>query len=229
MRAGAASEQRSNAVRVIIASDNPVVRIGLHAQLRSAPMLDVVGNGAIGESMGEVRRQEPDVVLLDSSPPSRASIGALARVRNGSRIVVVTAAVDPSVLVQAVMAGACCCLVYGHFEPQGLADVVLAADRGEAHLSQPAVTALVQWLHKRSPSQDQHDPGLTPREVEILELITAGLTNRQIARHLVISEKTVKNHAHQIYKRLGADGREHAITRWREMNSAPAGDGTGLT
>src|SRR5437868_15482595 len=103
MRAGAASEQRSNAVRVIIASDNPVVRIGLHAQLRSAPMLDVVGNGAIGESMGEVRRQEPDVVLLDSSPPSRASIGALARVRNGSRIVVVAPAVDPSALLPAVM------------------------------------------------------------------------------------------------------------------------------
>ncbi len=70
-------------------------------------------------------------------------------------------------------------------------------------------------------------PGLTAREAEILELIAAGLTNREIARLLVISEKTVKNHAHQIYKRLGADGREHATARWRELNSACSADGNG--
>lgn len=69
-------------------------------------------------------------------------------------------------------------------------------------------------------------PGTVGREAEILDLIAAGLTNRQIARRLVIAEKTVKNHAHQIYKRLGATGREHAIARWRELRPASAGGGT---
>ncbi|WP_165975815.1 LuxR C-terminal-related transcriptional regulator [Actinomadura rubrisoli] len=210
----------------MIIGDNPVLRIGLHSLLCSVPMLDVVGNAAIGHSMGEVRRHEPDVVLLDSSPPSTANISALARVRHNPRIVVVTAVEEPQALIQALMAGALSCLVYGHFEPEALADVVFAAERGESRLSQPVVNALVRWLHEgRTPESWRHDPGLTPREVEILELIAAGLTNRQIARRLVISEKTVKNHAHQIYKRLGADGRDHATVRWRELNSAPSGDG----
>ncbi|WP_242887579.1 LuxR C-terminal-related transcriptional regulator [Actinomadura litoris] len=227
MRSDATMEQRSHAVRVLIVSNNPVVRIGLHALLRSAPMLDVVGNGGLGNCTAEARRLTPDVVLLDATPPPTADIGALGRAGHGGRIIVVTAEHDPAVLVETLMAGAHCCLVYGHFEPQGLAEVVLAADRGESHLSPPAATALVRWVHDGRPARVRPTPALTPREVEIIELIAAGLTNRQIARHLVISEKTVKNHAHQIYKRLDADGREHAIARWRELNSAATGDVAG--
>ncbi|WP_370770932.1 LuxR C-terminal-related transcriptional regulator [Actinomadura roseirufa] len=207
-------------MRVLIVSDNPVLRIGLHSLLRTAPMLDVVGNGTVKLSMADVRRHEPDVVVLDASPPPTGDIGALARLRPGARIVAVTAAQDPRLLVGALLAGAHSCLVYGHFEPQSLAGLILSAHRGESHLSGPAVTALVRWLHEGHSAAAPDDPGLTPREVEILELIAAGLTNRQIARRLVISEKTVKNHAHQIYKRLGADGREHATARWQEWKSA---------
>ncbi|MGH3239488.1 MAG: LuxR C-terminal-related transcriptional regulator, partial [Spirillospora sp.] len=157
----------------------------------------------------------PDVVLLDASPPSADGIGRLAR--SGARVVAVTAEQDPLVLVQAVAAGAHGCLVYGHFEPHGLADVLVTAVRGESTLSRPVVTALVRWIH--DVGGPRTDPGLTAREAEILELIAAGLTNREIARRLVITEKTVKNHAHQIYKRLGAVDREHATARWLELNS----------
>jgi DNA-binding CsgD family transcriptional regulator len=92
-------------------------------------------------------------------------------------------------------------------------------------LSPPVVTALVAWLHNGGGSaarQSRQDPRLTTREIEIMELISAGLNNRRIADRLVISEKTVKNHVHSIYKRLGATGRDHAVERWRKLN---AGEG----
>lgn len=216
MKSGTVPGPRSKAVRVLVVSDNPVSRIGFRSLLGAAPSVDVVGSGTVERSIVGVRVHRPDVVLLEASPPPPDGIARLAR--SGTRIVVVTAEQHPLVLVQAVTAGAHGCLVYGHFEPQALADVLVAAARGESSLSRPAVTALVRWVHDGGGPRP--DPGLTAREVEILELIAAGLTNREIARRLVITEKTVKNHAHQIYKRLGAAGREHAAARWLELNSA---------
>ncbi|TMQ89718.1 response regulator transcription factor [Actinomadura soli] len=219
MSSETAVESESKAVRVVVVSDNPVSRIGFRALLGTAPGVDVVGGGPVERSVAGVRAHRPDVVLLDASPPPPDGIARLAR--SGVRVVAVTAEQEPLMLVQAVAAGAHGCLVYGHFEPRGLADVLVAAGRGESSLSRPVVTALVRWVHDGGGPRP--DPGLTAREAEILELIAAGLTNREIARRLVITEKTVKNHAHQIYKRLGADGREHAVARWLELNSVPNG------
>ncbi|TYB45361.1 LuxR C-terminal-related transcriptional regulator [Actinomadura chibensis] len=213
---GPASDAK--AVRVLVVSDNPMSRIGFQALLGASPAVRVTGGGTVGRAVAGVRAHAPDVVLLDASPPPAGAIGRLARA--GGRVVVVTTAQDPPLLVQAIAAGAHGCLVYGHFEPQDLPDLLVTAGRGEACLSPPVVTALVRWLHDGGGTR-RHDTGLTAREAEILELIAAGLTNRQIARRLVISEKTVKNHAHQIYKRLGADGREHAAERWLELYSGP--------
>ncbi|GAA4231775.1 response regulator transcription factor [Actinomadura meridiana] len=200
----------------MVVSDNPVSRIGFRSLLGTAASVDVVGSGTVERAVAGLRVHEPDVVLLEGSPPADSAIARLAR--SGARVVVVTAELDPLVLVKIVAAGAHGCLVYGHFEPRALADVLVAAGRGESSLSRPAVTALVRWVHDGGAPRP--DPGLTAREAEILELIAAGLTNREIARRLVITEKTVKNHAHQIYKRLGATGREHAAERWIELNSS---------
>jgi DNA-binding NarL/FixJ family response regulator len=210
----------SKAVRVLVVSDNPVSRIGFRSLLGAASSVDVVGSETIERAAASLRAHEPDVVLLEASPPSESGIARLAR--TGARVVVVTAVLDPLALVKTVAAGAHGCLVYGHFEPRNLADVLVAAGRGESSLSRPAVTALVRWVHDGGGPRP--DPGLTAREAEILELIAAGLTNREIARRLVITEKTVKNHAHQIYKRLGATGREHAAERWVELNSSAAAE-----
>ena len=81
-------------------------------------------------------------------------------------------------------------------------------------LQGPVINALVDTLHG---SLRTARPGLTRREIEIMELVASGLGNRAIAARLVISEKTVKNHIHSIYRRLRANGRAHAIARWREL------------
>jgi DNA-binding NarL/FixJ family response regulator len=114
------------------------------------------------------------------------------------------------------MAGACGYLVHGEFGPAELADVVTAVARGKCVLSPHAATVLVRRLQQTGV---RHHPGapLTRREREIMTLIADGLSNRQIAQRLVISEKTVKNHIVSIYRRLGVESRGQAIIRWRDV------------
>jgi len=186
--------------KVLIDERNPVLRMGLEALLGAVPGLDVVGVPG-----------EPDVVVLGAAEPPLEEIAELA---GGPRVVVLTSADDPRVLARTIEAGAHSCLVHGHFEPADLITVVLDAVRGASHLSPPVVTALVQHLHGARAGRS----GLTQREAEIMELVAAGLGNRAIAARLFISEKTVKNHVHSIYRRLRADGRAHAVARWREWS-----------
>jgi DNA-binding NarL/FixJ family response regulator len=184
--------------------------MGLEALLGAVADVDVV-------------RADPDVIVLGAVAPlgriaefRRAAVGWGHGDKGAPRIVVVTSADDPRVLVRAIEAGAHSCLVYGHFQPAELVAVIRDAARGTFRLSPPVVNALVERLHG---SLRTARPGLTQREVEIMELVAAGLANRAIASRLVISEKTVKNHIHSIYRRLRADGRAHAIARWRELAS----------
>ncbi len=183
--------------KVLIDDENPVLRMGLEALLGTVPELDVVD-------------ADPDVVVLGGAVPPLDKIPQFA---TRARVVVVTSADDPRLLVRAIEAGAHSCLVHGHFQPAELVSVVRDAYRGASRLSPPVVNALVARLHGALRTAR---PGLTQREIEIMELVAAGLCNRAIADRLVISEKTVKNHIHSIYRRLRADSRDHAIARWRE-------------
>jgi two-component system nitrate/nitrite response regulator NarL len=200
---------------VLIDDENPVLRIGFEALLKSVPELEVIPNGRLPR-LERVHRYAPEVIVLGARVPPVEEILELARVRPASHIMMVTSADDPRLLVRAIEAGAHSCVVHGHFEPEDLVRIVLGAARGESHRSPPAVTALVRRLHGGGTAETR-SPGLTRREAEIMELIVAGLPNRAIADRLFISEKTVKNHIHNIYKRLKADGREHAVARWRDL------------
>ncbi|HEX6473358.1 MAG TPA: response regulator transcription factor [Streptosporangiaceae bacterium] len=212
-------------VKVLVTEENPVLRLGVVSLLRDISEIELVGENLHSRPTAEMlRRCAPDVIVLGASPPAIDRIRALARNSFGARLAVLTATTDPGVLLQVLRAGAHSCVVHGHFQPQSLPQAVLATARGESVLSPPVMTALVAWLHRGDEATDQWQPGpsLTTREIEIMELISAGLNNRRIAERLFISEKTVKNHAYSIYKRLGAAGREHAIERWRRMNSSEA-------
>jgi two-component system, NarL family, nitrate/nitrite response regulator NarL len=160
------------------------------------------------------------VVVLGSTPQSADDIRTFVQEDLGTRTIVLTATAEPAALLRALTAGANSCIMHGHFEPHELADLVVATARGECVLSPPVVNALVGWLNGGGGTQHpEHRRGLTAREMEIMELISMGLNNRCIAGRLAISEKTVKNHVHSIYKRLGANGRDHAVECWRELTS----------
>ncbi|WP_460306611.1 LuxR C-terminal-related transcriptional regulator [Actinocorallia aurea] len=199
----------SGAVGVQVVERNPVLRLGVAALLRDAPGIEVVEEGAA-------------VAVAGIDGPR--GIAEVERLSAAHKVVVLAPEDSPALLVRALRAGAHAVLAHGHFGAAELAEAVAAAARSHGYLSPPVATALVEWLHGGSPEAPGRTRGfghsLTPREAEVMELIARGWTNRKIANELYISEKTVKNHVHQIYRRLKADDREHAVARWRVLGPA---------
>lgn len=193
-------------VRVLIVDENPVMELGLRSLLTGHPGIEVAGDA-------------PDVILLSVSPLDAERVRVIARDGGRARIVLLTPAAEPAELSSAVAAGAHSCLVHGQFEPRELAEVIVSTAGGQSRLSVPVVSGLVAWLHRGSTSPRSVTAGLTRREAEVMGLISGGLSNRGIADRLFISEKTVKNHVHSIYKRLGAADRAHAIRSWRDVRA----------
>lgn len=213
-------------IRVLIAEENPVLELGLRSLLKGIPEIDIVGDAGLTDS-GVWRLAEwggdggPDLVLLGSAPPTAADrVRELVRARPGVRIVLLTSSQEPCPVLRTLAAGAHSCLLYGDFEPPELRKALLVTARGESYLSPPVAGALVTWLHGDGARVVRRDGArLTSRESEIMDLIAEGLTNREIADRLVISGKTVKNHAHSIYKRLGAENRALAVSRWNDLKA----------
>jgi DNA-binding NarL/FixJ family response regulator len=216
---GRAALPAQQSVRVVIADDKAMVRFGVRAALATAPRIEVVAEAATGrEAVEQVRSHLPDVLLLDIGQvwSQLDGLAAIPEVAPLTRVVMLTGVTDDATVVRAVMAGACGYLVHGEFDPTDLADVVTAVAHGRCVLSPRAATVLVRRLQQPGGRQPPGAP-LTRREREIMTLIAAGLSNRQIAQRLVISEKTVKNHIVSIYRRLGAENRGQAISRWRDV------------
>jgi DNA-binding NarL/FixJ family response regulator len=208
-------------VRVLVLDENSVMRLGLRSLLNAHPDIDVVGGMPDGAAAADaLRLSSPDVILFSISPLDTDRVRALARDARGARIVLLTSVAEPAALSRAVAAGAHSCVLHGQFQPGELAEVVVATACGQSYLSAPVVNGLVAWLQGDVLTSPRPvGPGLTSREIEIMRLITGGLSNRGIADRLFISEKTVKNHVYSIYKRLGAEDRGHAIRRWRDVTS----------
>lgn len=199
-----------------------MLELGIDALLRGADGVRAAGGGAGAVRGLEVVRGDAEVVVLGLA--GQGGLAEVERLAGRHRVVVLTGEDSPALLVRALRAGAHAVLLHGHFGAPELAEAVRAAARGDGYLSPPVATALVGWLHGGSPEAPGRRRGfghsLTPREAEVMELIARGWSNRRIASELYISEKTVKNHVHQIYRRLKADGREHAVERWRVLGPA---------
>ncbi len=204
-------------IRVVVADDNAIVRQGLVAVLAAADSeIAVVGEGANGrEAVALAREHRPDVVLLDLQMPVMDGVQAAEALSDQFRVVMLTYSDDEQRVTAAIRAGACGYLVHGRFEADELADSVRRAARGETVLS-PAIAPTVFAALRRGPAADTHgDPlELTAREREVMTLVAEGLSNRDIAERLVVSEKTVKNHVHNTYRKLGVSRRGQAIAHW---------------
>ncbi|WP_344835801.1 response regulator transcription factor [Actinocorallia longicatena] len=182
----------------------------------------LLGITSLLSDMSEIVLDEKDPEVIVIGVADHGAFQEIERLKLTGRIVVLTALESPALYVKALSAGAFACLVYGHFGGAELERAIKSATIGQAYLSPPVVTALVGWLHGTASTRPNRTRSfaheLTPREVEIMQLIAEGHSNRRIASQLFISEKTVKNHVHQIYRRLKADSRDHAVQRWREIN-----------
>ena len=211
-------------IRIVIADDHAMVRAGLSQLLGSFDDLEVVGTASDGlEAVDAVGELRPDVVLMDLSMPNMDGIEATAAVKQqypDTHVVVLTTFQEPRQVSAALGAGASGYLVKD-VEPEVLVAGIRAAVQGGAPLS-PSVAA---GLLRGSSTMSMVSPSsLTPRELEILQLIVDGHTNQQIARALGISEKTVKTHCSRLFQRLGVTDRTQAAV-WA-MRNLPSNSGS---
>ncbi|MEZ0235751.1 MAG: response regulator [Actinomycetota bacterium] len=204
-------------IRVVIADDHKVVRVGLEQLLQTFDDVEFLGAGEGGEEAVTLCDQHrPDVLLLDLSMPDLDGIEVTKRLRDVSpdtKVVVFTSFSDRERIVQALDAGAVGYLLKDA-EPDELHAAVQAAARGEAPLTPRAAAALLAHRRDRPPEVE-----LTPREREVLGLVVGGLANKQIARRMGISEKTVKGHLTNLFQRIGVADRTQAAL-WAERTGA---------
>jgi DNA-binding NarL/FixJ family response regulator len=190
-------------IRLVIADDHPVVRDGLSGIFGGADDFEVVGLASDGEEAVELaRRLKPDVVLMDLRMPRMDGVTAIRQLA-GQRVLVLTTYDADTDVLPAIEAGATGYLLKDAPRSE-LYRAVRAAARGEAVLSPPVATRVLRAARSDEPS-------LSAREVEILELVARGTTNREAAERLFISEATVKTHLIHIYTKLGVPDRASAV------------------
>jgi DNA-binding NarL/FixJ family response regulator len=204
-------------IRVAIADDHRVVRVGLEQLLATFEDVELVGAADGGEAAVDLgRTATPDVMLLDLSMPDLDGIGVtrrLAEVSPDTRIVLFTSFSDREGIVAALDAGAVGYLLKDA-EPGEIHAAIRAAARGEAPLAPKAAAALLSARGDRSSAGGVE---LTPRERDVLRLVIEGHANKQIARRLGISEKTVKGHLTNVFQRIGVADRTQAAL-WAERH-----------
>lgn len=201
----------TEAITVFLVDDHPVVRQGLRTFLQTLDDVEVVGEAEDAEqALTAIEDTLPDVVLMDLVLPGMDGIEATRRVREVSpatKVIVLTSFADDEKVFPAIKAGAAGYLLKD-VEPSELADGIRAVHRGEALLHPSVAAKLMQEVE----SQGARAPGgnLTERELEVLRLIARGMSNREIARELVVSEKTVKTHVSNILAKLHLADRTQA-------------------
>lgn len=205
--------------RVFILDDHELVRRGLVGLFASTPDLVVVGEAATAEAaLRRIPAVRPDIALLDERLPDGSGISVCRDIRSSLpevRCLILTSFDDDEALYAAVMAGASGYLLKEMVGTTLLEDIRQVA-RGRSLLD-PAVT---QKLLDRLRAPARTDPlvkGLTPRELEIIDLIADGCTNRQIGEEMFLAEKTVKNYVTSILMKLGMERRTQAAVFGSEV------------
>jgi len=201
-------------VRVLVVDDHEVVRRGTRELLDRADGIDVVGEAQDGaEALAQARRLRPDVVLMDYSMPSVNGVEATRAIKSelpGTAVLALSAYDDEPYVVALLEAGAAGYLLKNVRGAQLIA-AVRAVREGESVLDQAMEQTVLRRLagRREAPSAPPAEH-LTPREVEVLRLAARGLSNKEIARRLVISPKTAANHVEHIYAKIDASSRAAA-------------------
>jgi DNA-binding NarL/FixJ family response regulator len=194
-------------IRVLVVDDHPVVRQGLRTVLDLQDDLTVVGEAADGAAaVAAVDELRPDVVLLDLKMPGADGIVALHGLRasgNAAKVLVVTSFTEPAAVLPAVRAGAAG-YVYKDVDPPALAAAIRSVHAGHVLLHPDVARLLADGETRRG------EVRLTARERDVLAAIAQGRANREIARQLGLSEKTVKTHVSAILTKLGVQDRTQA-------------------
>jgi two-component system response regulator DegU len=203
-------------IRILIADDHSMVRQGIKQILELEGEFTVVAQAGNGEEAVKLaKKHNPDVILMDINMPGMSGLQAIRELKKDNedvKILVLTIHEDREYLFKALQMGAQG-YVLKDAEPAVLMEAIRNINKGESYI-QPAMTKeLVKefnrvTLQDNKPSYEENK--LTSREIEVLELIAEGMINKEIAKQLYISEKTVKNHVSNILKKLDVSDRTQA-------------------
>jgi DNA-binding NarL/FixJ family response regulator len=232
-------ERGASAHRVLIADDHALLRVGTRTVLEREPGIEVIGEAEDGlEAVDLSRRLRPHLVLMDVSMPKMDGIEATRAIKEElpeTIVLMLTAHEDHDLMVEAVVAGAAGYVLKGS-GPALIVGAVRDALDGDFALDQGLAMRLVRRLGGKSEAEREGShplgvppetreavtPGpLTPRELEVLGLVVAGMTNRLIAQELHVSLSTVKRYLERVSTKLGVSDRTQAAVRATEMGLLP--------
>lgn len=196
-------------IRVLVCDDHFMVRQGLHAYFDLQDDFEVVGEAANGrEAIAKAKELHPDVVLMDLMMPEMDGLSALRQLKGSPvRVIMLTSFLDAEKAMACIEEGALGFLTKD-IQPADLADAIRAVHRGEPRLHPEVMKRLMsRTVHPQPPHGKEL---LTPRELDVLRALAQGLTNREIAERLIISETTVKTHISSILSKLQLTDRTQA-------------------
>lgn len=214
----------SESIRVLLADDHPLFREGVATSLTASGEFYVVATAGSGEEAVDLaRRLQPDLVMLDISMPGMGGIAAAARIavdQPGVRLMMLTMAETPESLMAALKAGAHGYVLKG-VSASELRDIVRRIAAGEAYVT-PALAAAMLNEFSRPRAAGTFET-LTARETGVLDLLSQGLTNREIGERLHLAEKTIKHHVTIILQKLQVRSRTEAALLAVQQSGARGG------
>jgi len=207
-------------LRLLLADDQPLFRKALASLINGQFDMAVVGEASDGnEAVAQIRALNPDLVVMDVNMPVASGIDGVREARRSGislPIVMLTISDEDDDLFEAIKAGANGYLLK-NLKPEQLFEGIRLAARGESPISPAIATRLLEAFRLggpassfRAPDPGEDDSGLTRREAEILRYVAAGLSNKEIANELTITEGTVKNHVHHALEKLHLTNRVQA-------------------
>jgi two-component system response regulator NreC len=201
-------------IRILIADDHGVIRAGLRALLDGLPEITVVGEASDGsEALSKAVELKPDIVLMDLSMPLMGGIETtrqLTQNKPGIRILILTVHEDESLLKEAIHAGAAGYIVKRAAQ-EDLLHAIRVVARGDLYVHPSMTRALFTEPTPISTSKVSEVETLTLREIEVLQLLAKGYTNRQIAEQLSLSPRTVEGHRANLSGKLGLHSRVELV------------------
>jgi len=206
-------------IRLLVADDHALFREGLRALFSATPGIQIVGEAATGEeTVAMAEKHQPDIILMDINMPGVNGIEATRRILRAHPalgVIMVTMLEDDASLFSAMRAGARGYVLKGAHHQELLQTIRVVAE-GQAIFGAPIATRIRNFFEHfeadlKSTLPGEAFPELTPRELEVLELIAQGVNNSQIAQKLVVTDKTVRNHITSIFSKLQVADRAQAI------------------